>query len=498
MALKTDSTNGRITQRVRDVGEAYPRPPGMPAEARAKAQSQGPAAQSPSEVSTFSPGGESGSPSTLREMAEAMVQGVGALLQRAGPQLGPASGAMARELAKAAGGLQAALRPDSGGDPAEMEALIEQQAQVIDALAKEFIGAVNKERAEGPTENGAVDTFEEPARGRGAVPKGSEAASPGQLKIKKGDTLERIALANGLSVAELKRANPGVVPERLKIGSSINVPAQTSDPKGANALQSYYARTLPEVARGKVTSQDAKAEAGNAPDPGGTGAVPTAVPAKTSSTAPATTPKKSADSAGAAKSAPKEPWVDPIDQNRVRSEFKAVLGVVQKRLAEAKADPKSREWDVARPKAREDAEQHVQKAQTQFERATKKHYLTGEEMESLNGAFNLADDKITFYRGGAARPSGNPINELSKRLIKLNQRMQEVLENKAKHAAWDAAYPTGREDAQLLVQKATTFQEVTKKGHIEPDEIERAEAQIEAAERRIDRYTSGKVAKPKK
>jgi LysM repeat protein len=47
-------------------------------------------------------------------------------------------------------------------------------------------------------------------------------------KVAKGDTLAKIAKANGVSVGALKNANPSVEPSKLKVGQTIQIPAATS------------------------------------------------------------------------------------------------------------------------------------------------------------------------------------------------------------------------------------------------------------------------------
>jgi LysM repeat protein len=57
------------------------------------------------------------------------------------------------------------------------------------------------------------------ASGGGAARKG------GMVTIRGGDTLEIIAKANNTTVAALMKANPGIQPEKLKVGSSLRLPA---------------------------------------------------------------------------------------------------------------------------------------------------------------------------------------------------------------------------------------------------------------------------------
>ncbi|MDE3084096.1 MAG: LysM peptidoglycan-binding domain-containing protein, partial [Verrucomicrobiota bacterium] len=60
----------------------------------------------------------------------------------------------------------------------------------------------------------------------------NEGGAPGTVTaegayiVKSGDSLAKIARANGVSLADLEAANPGVDPKRLKIGQKINLPAK--------------------------------------------------------------------------------------------------------------------------------------------------------------------------------------------------------------------------------------------------------------------------------
>lgn len=55
----------------------------------------------------------------------------------------------------------------------------------------------------------------------------------GVVVVKSGDTLEIIAKAHNTTVAALQKANPGVQPERLKVGSSLRLPAPSSQAAAA-------------------------------------------------------------------------------------------------------------------------------------------------------------------------------------------------------------------------------------------------------------------------
>lgn len=49
-------------------------------------------------------------------------------------------------------------------------------------------------------------------------------AGPGEYVIKGGDSLAKIARAQGVSLADLQSVNPGVDPNKLKIGQKIKLP----------------------------------------------------------------------------------------------------------------------------------------------------------------------------------------------------------------------------------------------------------------------------------
>lgn len=53
-------------------------------------------------------------------------------------------------------------------------------------------------------------------------------AGPGTYKIQAGDTFDAIARRHGTTAAAIAAANPGVDPRRLKIGSTINLPAPSA------------------------------------------------------------------------------------------------------------------------------------------------------------------------------------------------------------------------------------------------------------------------------
>lgn len=61
-------------------------------------------------------------------------------------------------------------------------------------------------------------------------------AGPGTYKIQAGDTFDAIARRHGTTAAAIAAANPGVDPRRLKIGSTINLPAPSAAPAPVAAV----------------------------------------------------------------------------------------------------------------------------------------------------------------------------------------------------------------------------------------------------------------------
>lgn len=55
----------------------------------------------------------------------------------------------------------------------------------------------------------------------------------GVVLVKSGDTLESIAKAHQTSVAALQKANPGLQPDKLKVGSTLRLPGAPASPSGA-------------------------------------------------------------------------------------------------------------------------------------------------------------------------------------------------------------------------------------------------------------------------
>jgi LysM repeat protein len=61
--------------------------------------------------------------------------------------------------------------------------------------------------------------------GEGPAP--GTVSSDGTYTVKSGDSLAKIARANGISLSDLKAANPEVDPKHLKIGQKINLPTKS-------------------------------------------------------------------------------------------------------------------------------------------------------------------------------------------------------------------------------------------------------------------------------
>ncbi|HZP60610.1 MAG TPA: LysM domain-containing protein [Opitutaceae bacterium] len=71
-----------------------------------------------------------------------------------------------------------------------------------------------------------------PAKGAKGGATSTEGSAPGTVSadgtytIKSGDSLAKVARANGVSLADIQAANPGIDPKHLKIGQKINLPAK--------------------------------------------------------------------------------------------------------------------------------------------------------------------------------------------------------------------------------------------------------------------------------
>lgn len=73
----------------------------------------------------------------------------------------------------------------------------------------------------------SVTKLEEAQKRPAPTAKGSSGpavAGPGEYVIKSGDSLAKIARANGVSIADVQSVNPGVDPQNLKIGQKIKLP----------------------------------------------------------------------------------------------------------------------------------------------------------------------------------------------------------------------------------------------------------------------------------
>ena len=91
----------------------------------------------------------------------------------------------------------------------------------------------------------------------------------GAVVVKSGDTLETIAKAHNTNVAALQKANPGIQPEKLKVGSSLRLPPPSSQAPSSQAAPAKAA--VPAPAKAAVP----------APTKAATPTVPPAKPAAT-------------------------------------------------------------------------------------------------------------------------------------------------------------------------------------------------------------------------
>lgn len=57
-------------------------------------------------------------------------------------------------------------------------------------------------------------------------------AACGTYTIKQGDTFLKLAMDKGFPLSDLLAVNPGVVPESLVVGQTVNMPCQGADQNG--------------------------------------------------------------------------------------------------------------------------------------------------------------------------------------------------------------------------------------------------------------------------
>jgi LysM repeat protein len=96
----------------------------------------------------------------------------------------------------------------------------------LDSVVKQTQDAFNGVGNTLGTLQAQVAKLEEARKGGGVRGPRGEAvvAGPGEYIIKSGDTLARIARANGCSLSELQAVNPGVDSRHLRVGQKIRLP----------------------------------------------------------------------------------------------------------------------------------------------------------------------------------------------------------------------------------------------------------------------------------
>jgi LysM repeat protein len=117
-----------------------------------------------------------------------------------------------------------------------------QVAQAANGNISKLQGSLQGDFDQITTKFGSIDAtlvkLQEAAKPAPRAAKGSKAgaaaegSAPGTVSpdgmytVKSGDSLARIARANGVSLAQLEAANPGVDPKHLKVGQKISLPAK--------------------------------------------------------------------------------------------------------------------------------------------------------------------------------------------------------------------------------------------------------------------------------
>ncbi len=87
-------------------------------------------------------------------------------------------------------------------------------------------GATVADAADAPVVEKTGGASSVKAGSKATASKAKTTGSTRSYKIRKGDTLERIARNNGVTVTALKKANPGLNPKRLMPGKSIKLPSR--------------------------------------------------------------------------------------------------------------------------------------------------------------------------------------------------------------------------------------------------------------------------------
>lgn len=104
----------------------------------------------------------------------------------------------------------------------------EKAARDITALNRSTQEAFNTVAASLGTIQASITKIEEASKRPAAAAKGGShepvVAGPGEYVIKSGDTLAKIARAQGFSLADIQAVNPGIDSSKLKIGQKIKLP----------------------------------------------------------------------------------------------------------------------------------------------------------------------------------------------------------------------------------------------------------------------------------
>lgn len=77
--------------------------------------------------------------------------------------------------------------------------------------------------------------------------------------VVKGDTLGKIAKRNGVTLKALEEANPGVVPTRLKVGEKVSIPAASSTAGASTSSDTNTGEDIYSVKSGDTLTKIAKA-----------------------------------------------------------------------------------------------------------------------------------------------------------------------------------------------------------------------------------------------
>ena len=129
-----------------------------------------------------------------------------------------------------AGLLMQGCRNDNTKAPLKTEATNQNTLPSLEGTTSTYSNAQESAQASNPpvVPNPAPTIVSEPPPPAPLPPPTEPAVEGKPYKIAKGDTLAKIAKANGVSLRAMTKANPNVDPSKLKVGQTIQIPAASA------------------------------------------------------------------------------------------------------------------------------------------------------------------------------------------------------------------------------------------------------------------------------